>query len=145
MAKTVSRQPVDFTGCGDSISQKRQDISGTNKQSAGLAERADSRLYQRGKTAEERHRDTEQTRSSNMEARAICQHSSGHTRSVRKGLQRQSLSGFCLPLCFVLVALQLSPIPQTPYTPTQPPSFYSDKRHAGWKRRASEMKWRGKG
>lgn len=100
MAKTVSRQPVDFTGCGDSISQKRQDISGTNKQSAGLAERADSRLYQRGKTAEERHR--EQTRSSNMEARAICQHSLGHTRSVKKGLQRQSLS---LSLSLVSVCL----------------------------------------
>ncbi len=78
MAETVSRQPVDFTGCGDSISQKRQDISGTNKQSAGLAEGADSRLYQRGKAAEERPRETEQTRSYNMEARAICQHSLGH-------------------------------------------------------------------
>lgn len=41
VAKTFGRQPVDLTGCGDSISQKRQDILGTNKQSAGLAERAE--------------------------------------------------------------------------------------------------------
>lgn len=103
MAKIVSRQPVDFTGCGDSISQKRQDISGTNKQSAGLAERADSRLYQRGKTAEERH--GEQTRSSNMEARAICQHSLGHTRSVKKGLQRQSLSLWFLSASLLCISI----------------------------------------
>lgn len=61
-------------------------------------------------------RGTEQTRSSNMSAGAICQHSSAHTGSVRKGLQWQSLSlsGFCLYSCFlclVLVALHVPSIP----------------------------------
>lgn len=71
MAKTVSRQPVDLTGCGDSIAQKRQNIPGTNKQSAGLAERADGRVYQRGRELKRNSRETEQTRSS------ICQHTQG--------------------------------------------------------------------
>lgn len=46
VCKRNSRQPVNLTGCGNSTSQKRQALLGTNKQSAGLAERADSRAYQ---------------------------------------------------------------------------------------------------
>lgn len=53
MAKTISREQVDFTGCGDYISQKRQDIKGQTSKVL-LAERADSRLYHREKRADER-------------------------------------------------------------------------------------------
>ena len=151
VAKTVRRKPVDFTGCGDSISQKRQDIPGTNKQSAGLAERADSRLHQRGKGAKERRQRSRADQEFQHGGRShMSTQFSTHGKERTAKAKSPSLSGFCLPsfpLCLVLVALHAPPIPQTTHThtPTLLPSFYSAERRAGWKRRARRMKWRGKG
>lgn len=64
--KTVGREPRDLTSYDDFISQKKQNSPRTNKLSAGLAEKADSKVHQGGERAGGRQQWT------NMEAGAMC-------------------------------------------------------------------------
>lgn len=117
----VNIKPVDLTGCGGSISQKRQDIPETNSQSAGLAERADSRVYQWGKIAEERQQ--------RHRAGQGFQHGDGSHMSAQfktQGIcEGKSAMAKILLLSLVSVwVLAYMPHP-SPKTLTLLPSFYS--------------------
>lgn len=114
VCKRNSRQPVNLIGCGTYIPKKAS--SSWDKQ----AKRRfgwESRQRSISEQKKGQHR-TEQTGSSNMKAGAICQHSSAHTQSVRKGLSVVLLLACSLWFLSVFL-LATSRIPCT----THPPNF----------------------
>lgn len=114
VAKTVSRQPVDFTGCG---AQKRQDIPGTNKQSAGFLRESRQQTADctRGRIELKRRRQRNRTDQEFQHGGRSHMSAQFSTHSVCKERTR-SISGFCLPSLLSLLVTYTSP--STPLTHT---------------------------